>query len=489
LAGGFVSVLGLGTASLLSEQPAGNTPPAPPQVDAPQAAEADAPASQTPSVSGPGEGDGPSLGPAPEVETAAPVEGEDRAAPAADTAPPAVPQASGVEGGLDAPGVAAEETPQIAGDAPVLPNPQAPAPDTPAPESDIVLSTDPGAPPAPVVVEEPEAQDGAVADAEDQAPIVVAEPPEEAPIPVEVVEPEADGSPAEDDAAEDITGPVAGDDSQLAGAGNRVTPDAAPQFEMQGGNTLLQDRETGVAVNRPTQSEAAEPAAAPQVPALVAHAAEAPNPDNLPELSVVLVDDGTIPGGSGPALVAGLPFPVTVAIDPAIDGAAERLAAYRAQGIEAAILARLPEGAAPQDVEVALEGTFTSLTETVAILDLGVSGLNNNRAATEQMMRILADGGRGFVSISRGLNMADRVAEQEGVPTATIYRDLDSEGQDARVIRRFIDQAAFRARQQSGVVLLGRVRPDTVTALINWGNDKRADQVAQVPLSVLLRGQ
>jgi polysaccharide deacetylase 2 family uncharacterized protein YibQ len=75
-----------------------------------------------------------------------------------------------------------------------------------------------------------------------------------------------------------------------------------------------------------------------------------------------------------------------------------------------------------------------------------------------------------------------------GVPAATIYRDLDGEGQDAQVIRRFIDQAAFRARQDSGVVLLGRMRPDTVTALINWGNDKRAAQVAQVPLSAVLRG-
>ncbi|WP_217810147.1 divergent polysaccharide deacetylase family protein [Salibaculum griseiflavum] len=474
LAGGFVSVLGLGTASMLSEQPAGNTPPAPPQVDAPQAASGDTPASEAPSVSGPGEGEGPSLGPAPDVESAAQLDGGDRAAPDADTAPPAVPRASSVEGDLGAPSVETGAAPDVAGDAPVLPNPQAPAPDTPDPESDIVLSTDPGTPPAPVVVEDGETQVGGA---------------DGAPIEVEIVEPDDDGMAG--DPVEEVTGPVAGDDPQLAGAGTRITPDASPQFEMQGGNTLLQDRETGVAVNRPGQSDAAEnePEAAPAVPALVAYAADAPNPENLPVLSIILIDAGGMAGDAGPALVAGLPFPVTVAIDPGADGAAERLAAYRSQGTEAAILARLPEGATPQDVEVALEGTFASLTETVAVLDLGGPGLSNNREATRQLMRILSDGGRGFVSVGRGLNMADRVAEQEGVPTATVYRDLDAEGQDASVIRRFVDQAAFRARQQSGVVLIGRVRPDTITALMNWGNDKRAAQVAQVPLSAVLQAQ
>ena len=68
-------------------------------------------------------------------------------------------------------------------------------------------------------------------------------------------------------------------------------------------------------------------------------------------------------------------------------------------------------------------------------------------------------------------------------------RDLDAEGQDARVIRRFLDQAAFRARQESGVVMLGRVRPDTISALILWGTANRAGQVALVPVSAVLRGE
>lgn len=69
---------------------------------------------------------------------------------------------------------------------------------------------------------------------------------------------------------------------------------------------------------------------------------------------------------------------------------------------------------------------------------------------------------------------------------AEIYRDIDGDDQDARVIRRFIDQAAFRARQESGVVLLGRVRPDTISALILWGTVNQGSDVAFVPLSAIL---
>jgi polysaccharide deacetylase 2 family uncharacterized protein YibQ len=82
--------------------------------------------------------------------------------------------------------------------------------------------------------------------------------------------------------------------------------------------------------------------------------------------------------------------------------------------------------------------------------------------------------------------MAVRAAEQAGVPAAVVYTDLDVGGQDARIVRRFVDQAAFRARQESGVVLVGRMRPDTISALIFWGSTSQDDQIAIVPLSAVL---
>lgn len=56
-------------------------------------------------------------------------------------------------------------------------------------------------------------------------------------------------------------------------------------------------------------------------------------------------------------------------------------------------------------------------------------------------------------------------------------------------MRRFLDQAAFKARQEEGVVMLGRLRADTVSALLLWGLQDRANSVALVPVSALLKRQ
>ena len=133
-----------------------------------------------------------------------------------------------------------------------------------------------------------------------------------------------------------------------------------------------------------------------------------------------------------------------------------------------------------------LEATFAALPETILLLDAGDGGLQESRAVTEQAMVGLSADGRGLVTVSKGLNMALRAADQADVPAGVIFRDLDSEGQDARVIRRFLDQAAFRARQESGVLLLGRMRADTISALVLWGTANRSGQVAFAPASAVL---
>jgi len=204
-------------------------------------------------------------------------------------------------------------------------------------------------------------------------------------------------------------------------------------------------------------------------------------------MSVVLIDDGSMSAAA--AALAGLPFAVTIAIDSALENAAELMASYRANGFEVVVLASVPEGAVPTDVEVTFEAVFSALPENIGLLDLGDSGLQTDRDVTEQAMEILASQGRGFVTASQGLNMASRAAEQAGVPAAVVYRDLDADDQDARVVRRFVDQAAFRARQESGVVLVGRVRPNTISALILWGTANNDDQVVIVPLSQVLTAE
>lgn len=467
LSGGLLGVViggaSLTVASLVAEQPAGNTPPAAPQVSAPQAAEIAAPTSAAQDVA-------PTMV-APDVETAvalpvnpavtAPSEAAEPVL--ADTASADVPEAADVTETLAAPqntaALAVDATPEE----PVLPNPQSIAPQIPASEQDLAVSTTPAALPDPVVI---------AIDDEAVAPAPALDIPVPQPKPADV-----EGAPA----AEPEVAPEA-----------EVAPDVAPEIApATAPSSSLPSGDSGVRVNRIT-TEAAVPSATPTAPAadptgpaLERFAAEFENTDGKPLIGIVMIDDGTMTGAS--AAVASLPFAVTVVIDPAVAGAADLLATYRAAGIEVGVQSALPQNATPADVEIALEATFAMLPETVFLLDAGDGGLQNDRAVTEQAMEALAEDGRGLVTVSKGLNMALRAADQADVPAGVIFRDLDGEDQDARVIRRFLDQAAFRARQESGVLLLARVRPNTISALVLWGTANRAGQVTIAPVSAVLR--
>jgi polysaccharide deacetylase 2 family uncharacterized protein YibQ len=122
------------------------------------------------------------------------------------------------------------------------------------------------------------------------------------------------------------------------------------------------------------------------------------------------------------------------------------------------------------------------------VLDGGENGFQEDRALVSQVTEILASRGQGLLTQAKGLNSVQRVAQEAGVASALVFRDLDVAGQDARVIRRFLDQAAFTARQKGDVVVLGRMRADTISALLLWGAGDRADQVELAPISAVLTG-
>lgn len=376
-----------------------------------------------------------------------------------------------------------------------------------------VIPTEPVATPAPEI---------AVADpaADPSAPAVIAETPPAAaasPVPdVAVAEPAADPSSpvvvAETPPAADA--PSTGDavivDSadesptlpQIEAAPTEPAPEPAVEPEtaepgsgpaLQGDAAVLPEGNGAIRVNRPGAEAATDTndAAAPDTangPALSVYAAAFANPAGLPELTIILIDDGALPGAA-PA-VAALGFPVTVAIDPAAAGAAALAAAYLAAGIEIAALPILPAGASATDVAVTFEAAFATLPQAVAVLDVGQGGITAGAGGVpEQALARLAQDGRGFVAVASDLSRVMREAAETGVPSALIADDLDGAGQTAGTIRRFLDGAAFKVVQgETGMVLLARVQPETLSALTQWAGGERARQVALAPLSALLTG-
>jgi polysaccharide deacetylase 2 family uncharacterized protein YibQ len=163
--------------------------------------------------------------------------------------------------------------------------------------------------------------------------------------------------------------------------------------------------------------------------------------------------------------------------------------AYRAEGFEVWALVDLPEAASARDAEATVEVVFAAMPEAVGLFEGVGKGVQVTREAADQVTAILAQTGHGFVAQNRGLNTVQKLAAKSGVPSAVVFRDFDSAGQSPTVIRRFLDQAAFRAGQEGGVVMLGRLREETISALLLWALQSRVSQVAMVPVSGLLKAE
>ena len=230
-----------------------------------------------------------------------------------------------------------------------------------------------------------------------------------------------------------------------------------------------------------------QPAAPPPPPAaLDLYASSFENPEGKPLMSIVLIDRGDFTGAVD--ALANFPYQVSFALDPQRPGAAAAMARYREAGFEVLALADIPETATAGDVEASLAATLAALPETVAVLEGDKAGLQGSRVISDQVAAILGETGHGLVLAPRGLDTARKAASKAGLAAATLFRDFDSKGQDANAVRRFLDQAAFKAGQeQGGIIMVGRTRPETISALILWGLADRAERVALAPVSAVLK--
>ncbi|MEO0634170.1 MAG: divergent polysaccharide deacetylase family protein, partial [Pseudomonadota bacterium] len=224
------------------------------------------------------------------------------------------------------------------------------------------------------------------------------------------------------------------------------------------------------------------------LPPIRAFAVPFENPDAKPLMSIVLMDTGAdlTSGPVGVAALRSFPYPLTFAVDALSDDAAARAAEYRAQGFEVMTSIDLPAGATASDAEVTLSVALGRMPEIVGVLEGTGTGLQESRDVSDQISEALLASGHGLVLQSKGLNTAQKLALRDGVPAGLVFRDFDAEAQTPTVIRRFLDQAAFRAGQEGGVIMLGRLRPDTISALLLWGLQDRAQRVALAPVSAAL---
>lgn len=387
-------------------------------------------------------------------------------APAAQPAPSQIATAdtAPVEPTVSAPAPAQSTAPQVATAPPV----------TPSPSGAVTAPAAPAQPPAPAVTEPTPVPDTVTAVPDPTpTPAPDAEPaPEQAPEPAP--EPEATPEPAP--APEATPKPTAKVRvKQLPTIGGAVAPEPSTPPADQPDITPEPDLP-----DLPDADTTEEPV--PSGPAIQDFAVNFDNPDNRPVMALVLIDEGT----SNSAPVQSFPFPVSFVVDANRADAGAAMDAYRAAGHEVIALTPLPKGATPQDVEVAFQTYLTAMPEVVAVMDTRDAAFQAGRQVASQVAEFLANSGHGMITYSRGMNSATQVANREGVPARLVFREFDNDGQDKAAIKRFLDQAAFRSGQQSGVILVGHNRPETIAAIIEWGLGNRAETVALAPVSAAL---
>ena len=209
--------------------------------------------------------------------------------------------------------------------------------------------------------------------------------------------------------------------------------------------------------------------------------------EGKPKLSIVLLTDQL--SAIDPNLFQVLPIPVTFAVDPVNPAADTLLISLREREQEAVILADLPPKAAVQDVDLALTALVDLLPQTVGVIERQAGALQQSRDVMLHVPEVLNRTGHGLVVYEKGLNTLAKEAVKAGTPVATIYRDLDGADQNELTIRRFLDGAAFRAANSPSepIVVLARLRPETMRAILIWDLQDRAQKTAVVPVSQLMK--
>lgn len=219
-------------------------------------------------------------------------------------------------------------------------------------------------------------------------------------------------------------------------------------------------------------------------PALTRNAVPFEAAGDQPLLAFLLIDIGADRDQLGD--LGALPFPVTVAVDASAADAAETMRFYRAQGAEIALTVPLPEAATATDVDVTMEAYGPLLVRAAEVVMEEEIEFQSLGEAAVQLAVNLAETGHGLVSFPSGLNTGHKAALKEGVRAGLVFRDLDGNGQDGAVIRRFLDNAAFRARNEDGVIVVARARAETLQAILEWSLGTRAQSVAVAPVSAVL---
>lgn len=225
--------------------------------------------------------------------------------------------------------------------------------------------------------------------------------------------------------------------------------------------------------------------------ALVEHAIAFGGDPSRPMMSIILIDEG----GSSElrAGLTALTAPITFGITADIEGAGDVAEQYAGAGFE--LVAVLPQegnlalttDSETDEVTPTIARVLANVPNAATILDPIDSPLPQNRRLAGALLETLKRTGHGLLTHrGNGLNNVPIIADQEGVPSELIYRVIDEVPGSANIALA-LERAVLDASRGGSVIVVGRVRQETVTTLFSWLLGSGAREVTIAPVSAILQ--
>lgn len=208
-----------------------------------------------------------------------------------------------------------------------------------------------------------------------------------------------------------------------------------------------------------------------------------------PALSIILVANTMAEANAAAALSS----PVVLAVSPETPEAAAILVQYRAQGGEALLLLptkgahSLRSGMEPIQASANLVATLSNISGVIGIVDGPEGDLPGDATLLAEVLLALGETGHGLVTTNAvGLNRAEIMAQEAGVPAASIVRQIDTQPGKIPVIRQ-MDKTVLEMGADGSAVVYGHASSDVLAALKFWLKSNKASRVSIAPVSVIMQ--
>ncbi|NNU80693.1 divergent polysaccharide deacetylase family protein [Halovulum dunhuangense] len=208
-------------------------------------------------------------------------------------------------------------------------------------------------------------------------------------------------------------------------------------------------------------------------------------------MAVILIDEGADSLLRG--LVSSLGVPVTMGVTADIQNAGSVASAYRDAGVE--VVAVLPsqgalgvtEGMSPAAVEPLLAEVFQRVPLATAVMDPINGPMPRDRDLTDAVLEALTVTGHGLLTHrGTGLNNVPLIADEAGVYSDVVYRVIDDNPGAANIALE-LGRGVLDASRGGSVIVVGRLRPETMDAIAAWTGSNEARSVTLAPVSAVLR--